>query len=125
MLTGLDLYNGYTNSKIVTLTNGLTVPLPSGMSSPGLSVVATFDPAATPKIESVVFSFMGKPRFNVEAMAPYALCNNVGRDIKSCGSRVLGCGNYTVAATPYMGVKGQGTAGPTTSVTFTVTGCRT
>jgi hypothetical protein len=122
-LTGLDLFHGLTNRKIVTLTNGVSVPLPSGMSSPALSVVATYDAAALPKIESVVFSFKGNPRYNVENTAVYALCKNSGTDIFSCG-RELGCGvNQTVTATPYTADNGQGTAGAPVTVTFTITGC--
>jgi hypothetical protein len=122
-LTGLDLYNAASNKKIVTLTSGLTVPVPSGMSKrPALNVVATFDATATPRVESVVFGWNANSRYSVEAKAAFALCGNDGSDIYSCNS--LDCGRtHTVTATPYTRANGQGTAGLSVSVTFTIAGC--
>jgi Calcium-binding EGF domain len=70
--------------------------------------------------ESVVFNFRNNPRFNVEAMAPYALCKNSGPTFFPCHDMIANGQAHVVTATPYSGRKGQGDAGPTFVVRFTL-----
>lgn len=66
---------------------------------------------------SVTFDFNGENEFRTENVVPYALFGDISGDYASIP---LQAGMYEVNATPFSELKGQGDAGPTASVSFTL-----
>jgi hypothetical protein len=112
------------------LINGTSVTIPNDMKNkPKLNIVAKFDTNSKPKVESLVFSYRGNPRFRTDEREPFALCGDSGNNgsngnsIASCSTDVLGCGTHTITATSYSDRGGTGAAGTPMTATFTISGC--
>ncbi len=106
----LVLVNATTNQDIVTLGNGATIDLAETGSN--LNIRADLNP---PVVGSVVFNLNGV--LYLENSFLYAMFGNVG-DNYSDGT--LDPGSYTLTVTAFSQSGGNGTAGPTATIQFTV-----
>jgi N-acetylneuraminic acid mutarotase len=96
------------------LPNGATLNLAT-LPTRNLNIRANTSPAT---VGSVRFGYDGNASFRTETAAPYALAGDSNGNYAAWTPSL---GSHTVTATPYTGAGGTGTAGPTLSVTFTVT----
>jgi Calcium-binding EGF domain len=118
VIARFELINTMTSTVLVAdLQDGADVLVNNTNGQASFSINAIVKGRGT---ESVVFNFRNNPRFNVEAKAPYALCQNSGPTFFPCRDMIANGQAHVVIATPYSGKKGQGKAGPIFMVRFTL-----
>jgi len=95
------------------LFDGATLNL-TALPTRNLNVRANTFPAT---VGSVRFGLDGNPNFKTENASPYAMAGDSGGDY---GAWTPGVGSHVLAATPYTGGSGGGTAGTPLSISFDV-----
>jgi hypothetical protein len=116
-LTGLDLINTMSGTRITTLSNNQVIAVNTipGMTTPSFNINATFVGSG---IQSVGFRYNASSQVWTENAAPWAFCGNSGPVYSNCAQLKLG--RHTVTATPFSGSGLTGTAGAPINVTFTI-----
>lgn len=69
-------------------------------------------------VGSVTFGYEFLPKYRTENVPPFAFCGNNKVNYHVCG--LLGNGQHTVTATPFLYKDAQGPAGETLEITFTI-----
>jgi len=110
MVTGFTLVNADTNQDIMPLTNGQTIIL-SDLPTRNLNIRV----GTTGNIESVAITFNGNSFY--ENVAPYSVHRDSNGDYNAWQPSP---GAYIVSATPYAEDFGNGTAGTSMTISFTV-----
>ncbi len=111
-ISSFTLMNATTDLEISPLADGDVINL-AELNGNSLNVRANTSPAT---VGSVVFKLQGAT-FRTENVVPYALAGNNGNDYANW---LPTPGSYELQATPFSAAKGQGTAGSSLTVTFTV-----
>lgn len=116
-VTSFTLIDADTDAPIAAfdpLLDGATLELTTLPAN--LNIRANTDPAT---VGSVVFGFDGDASYRTENSPPYAVGGDSNGDYNPWSP---GSGPHTLSATAYSGSNGSGTAGPTLTVNFTVSG---
>jgi hypothetical protein len=114
-ISKLTLINADTDQPVSgfnPLLTGATITI-SALGTPRWSVLATTSPATVGSVGFVLDGVL----YRTENGAPYALGGNNGTDYVPWTATV---GTHTLKVTAYSGSNRSGTAGPTTTITFTV-----
>ncbi|MCH6198943.1 YDG domain-containing protein [Aquiflexum sp. LQ15W] len=113
-IESFTLVNARTNKDILTLTNGLQISQDQ-VQGLLLNIRANTNPSV---VGSVYFTISGPVNRTVtENVVPYAL---FGDNNGNYNGRTLPAGNYTLTAMAYSRSKRRGTAGPLSTITFSI-----
>ncbi len=111
-VTGFFMVNADTDQDIGPIAEGDTFNLFS-IGTQNLNIRAEIDGGE----ESVIFGYNGNPNFSLENLPVYAIGGNTGSDYKAW---IPELGSNSVTATAYTENKGQGMAGPSSTINFAV-----
>jgi hypothetical protein len=114
-----NLVNAQTEKEVLTITNGQTISL----SALGLTKVNIRAVIAAAEPGSIKFSLTGpQSKTYTDNKAPFALHGDSGSGNFYYGNwDPPAAGTYTLKATPYTSDNASGTAGASTTITFTIT----
>jgi hypothetical protein len=107
-ISGLTLVNAATNDDVGSFTNGMTIDLKDNL---------TIRADAGPTVSSVVFKSEGAEEVHTENFRPFTIGGDIGGDYHRWQPRV---GSHVLFVTPYSENDGNGQAGSSMIVTYTV-----
>lgn len=114
-ITSFTLVNAGTDKDVMTLTNGATFSI-SKLGTDKFNIRSNMGTV----VGSVLFNLSGPLVYSyADSQLPYALTGDDGKG--DYYRLIFKPGTYTLKATPYSDIKARGTAGTTSTISFTVT----